>query len=230
MTSIPQQPGLLACFPLFDQKQRSNHRLQRKCHDATLRRKTNPSAPTHPPTGPHANAPALASMKLLEMLRSSSSERWSPRKKDHDNPSKEDHQPPATPNTQMPLPSTASSGAMRQQQQHIPSPLRRLSVPPAPLPSLFAPGQASEILNRKDLHEVRIESSRLPIHPFPSRFRANQRTHACFFTYQNTAGLVVAGHVPRLFLGSPLFVSRGGGTRGCQGRGRGGGVVLLFAC
>jgi len=95
-------------------------------------------------------------MKLLERLRSSSSDRWSPRKqgKGHD---KED-QPPATPNTQMPLPSSTSSGATRQQQQqHVPSPLRRLSVPPPPLPSLFAPGQKSDILNRKDLQEVRID-------------------------------------------------------------------------
>lgn len=122
-------------------------------------------------------------MKLLERLRSSSSDRWSPRKqgKGHD---KED-QPPATPNTQMPLLSSTSSGATRQQQQHVPSPLRRLSVPPPPLPSLFAPGQKSDILNRKDLQEVRID--RLSIHPlFSSSSRLNPGAHACFFIYQKT--------------------------------------------
>jgi hypothetical protein len=84
----------------------------------------------------------------------------------------------------MPLPSTSSSGATRrqqqqqqqQQQQHVPSPLRMLSVPPPPLPSLFAPGQSSEILNRKDLQEV--SSRLLSIHPSPSLFMANQGTHA----------------------------------------------------
>lgn len=100
----------------------------------------------------HAHAPILASMKLLERLRSGSysSDRCS--SKAH-----------GSSNTHMPLPSpsTTCSGAsqqqQQQQQQHVPSPLRRLSVTPPPLPSLFAPGQKSEILSRNDLQKVRNE-------------------------------------------------------------------------